>query len=122
MIIDAAIPARLSTPVVSKMSAKIAVDALPDIGRIRRNGASPSGIPTLSSRPAAASVIPQLENIATAQKSTQRVGKRSIDVENPRFAPLRKASNSGFFEVSISNPQRKITAGIIPAEIFSIIL
>lgn len=120
MIIEAAIPARLSAPAVSKMSVRIAVDALPEIGRINKNGASPSGILSFSRSNAMGAVIPQFENIAMAQKSRQRVGNRSIAVVNPRLAPMRKASNNGFFEVRIKIPQRKTIAGIIPDEIVSI--
>ena len=81
---DAQSPAKLSAPTRSKSSAKEAVEALPEKGRVSKSGKSSAGTPmacTSGERNFESnSTAPEAFNIETPTINAQSVGKRCIAV------------------------------------------
>ena len=105
---DAVFPAKLSAPYFSKSSEIIALEALPEIGRIMTSGRISDGIPIFSQKgeifSAKKSTMPDAESIDTETIKIIRVGNRFVQILMPFRVPSRKLSKEVFFEKSNAAP------------------
>ena len=122
---DAQRPVRLSGPTRSNSSAKEAVEALPEKGRVKSSGKSSAGTPSAlksgESRRESRSTAPEAFSIDTPTIKAQRVGKSLIEVCKPWLAPFKKESKRFFLLKKKRTPTAPKMSGIGSAEIRSII-
>ena len=113
--------AKLSAPHLLYISARTALEALPETGRVSMSGNISAGMPifvaTGESRREMKSAAPDAENMDTATRSAVSVGKSFTQVESPSRAPERKSSKSAFFENVSSAQTKSITHGMASDEI-----
>lgn len=117
---DAQSEGKLSAPRFLSRSSKIAREALPEKGRVKRSGSNSEGNPTRSaigeSNFDKSVRNPDARSIATPQSITDKEGISSMAVCIPFFAPRENMAKESLCENKKMSAHMSTTAGITQAD------